>query len=130
MEWDEADIIAEESRRAHTSRMGMNANANQKQRETENQMAHIAESVPSHEVQANVKTYITHNKGAKWELVKAPEVSYRGKKTSCYIEDGCSLHLEIYSHNNELAPVYSTEKAIGIVLGTGNIGQKLTDNES
>jgi len=50
MEWDEADIIAEESRRAHTSRMGMNANANQKQRETEMQMAHITESVPSHEV--------------------------------------------------------------------------------
>jgi hypothetical protein len=30
----------------------------------------------------------------------------------------------------ELAPVYSTEKAIGIVLGTGNIGPRLTDNNS
>ena len=30
----------------------------------------------------------------------------------------------------ELAPVYSTEKAVGIVLGTGNIGSKLTDNDS
>ena len=30
----------------------------------------------------------------------------------------------------ELAPVYSTEKAVGVVLGTGNIGSKLTDNDS
>lgn len=54
----------------------------------------------------------------------------RGKKTACYIEDGCSLHLEIYSHMGMLAPVYSTEKAVGIVLGTGNMGEKLTDNDS
>jgi len=54
----------------------------------------------------------------------------RGKKTACYIEDGCSLHLEIYSHMGELAPVYSTEKAVGLVLGTGNMGPRLTDNDS
>ena len=53
-----------------------------------------------------------------------------GKKSTCYIEDGCSLHLEIYSHMGELAPVYSSEKAVGIVLGTGNLGAKLTDNDS
>jgi len=81
-------------------------------------------------VQENVKTYITHNKGGKWELIKAPEVTMAGKKSTCYIEDGCSLHLEIYSHMGELAPVYSSEKAVGIVLGTGNLGAKLTDNSS
>jgi len=30
----------------------------------------------------------------------------------------------------QLAPVYSSENAIGIVLGTGNIGSRLTDNNS
>lgn len=30
----------------------------------------------------------------------------------------------------QLAPVYSSENAIGIVLGTGNIGPRLTDNNS
>lgn len=54
----------------------------------------------------------------------------RGKKTACYIEDNCSLHLEIYSHMGELAPVYSSEKAVGIVLATGNIGYRLTENDS
>ena len=63
-------------------------------------------------------------------MIKAPEVTLSGKKSSCYIEDNCSLHLEIYSHMGELAPVYSTENAVGLVLGTGNIGYKLTDNES
>ena len=81
-------------------------------------------------MQENVKTFITHNKGGKWELLKAPETSITGKRTACYVEDNCSLHLEIYSHMGELAPVYSTEKAVGIVLGTGNIGSKLTDNDS
>jgi hypothetical protein len=75
-----------------------------------------------------VKTYITHNKGGKWELLKAPERLASGKATKCYLEDQCSLHLEIYSHAGALSPVYSTEKAVGIVLGTGNLGKRLTEN--
>lgn len=109
--------------------MGNMGNTNRKQRDTQDNMG-PPESVPAREVQENVKTFITHNKGGKWELIKAPEVSHRTKKTACYVEDGCSLHLEIYSHMGELAPVYSTEKAIGLVLGTGNIGPRLTDNDS
>jgi hypothetical protein len=40
-----------------------------------------------------IKTYITHNKGSTWELIRAPDVDMRGKSTGCYLEDGCSLHL-------------------------------------
>lgn len=126
--WDESDIIANEERKSRMSRMGQTGN--QKQRQTQDQIFKINESVPASEVQENVKTYITHNKGGKWELIKAPEVNKSGKPTQCYVEDGCSLHLEIYSHMGQLAPVYSTEKAVGIVLGTGNIGARLTDNDS
>ena len=121
-------MIAQESKKASHNRMG--GNMNNKQRQTEEQIFKIEESVAASEVQENVRTYITHNKGGKWELIKAPEISMRGKKTACYIEDNCSLHLEIYSHMGELAPVYSSEKAVGIVLGTGNLGFRLTDNES
>ena len=77
-----------------------------------------------------MRTFITHNKGGRWELIRSPTLTTAGTKIECYLEDGCSLHLEIYSHQGKLAPVYSTEKAIGIVLGTGNIGKKLTPNES
>lgn len=85
--------------------------------------------MPASEVQEHVRTYITHNKGGKWELIKAPvDPNLKGKIGTCYIEDGCSLHLEIYSHSGALAPVYSTEKAIGVILATGNTGKRLTDN--
>ena len=73
-----------------------------------------------------IKTYITHNKGASWELIKAPEQDMSGKTTDCFMEDGCSLHLQMYS-NNELAfaPPYSQESAVGVVMAVGSIGDKL-----
>ena len=131
-EFDESDMIEEETKKMRTNRMGNMNNQNKRQKETEDEVFKLQEGTPAFEVQNNVRTFITHNKGGKWELIKAPEVSGRkkGMQTACYVEDGCSLHLEIYSHMGELAPVYSTEKAIGLVLGTGNIGTRLTDNDS
>jgi len=76
-----------------------------------------------------VRTYISHNKGGKWELLRAPTVTSKGSPIDCHTEDDCSLHLEIYSHMGKLAPVYSTENAVGIVIGTGNLGRKLTSND-
>jgi len=73
-----------------------------------------------------IRTYITHNKGSTWELIRAPESDLRGKPNSCFIEDGCSLHLHMYSNNgHSFAPPYSQESAIGIVMAVGNIGKKL-----
>jgi len=73
-----------------------------------------------------IKTYITHNKGASWEVIEAPEHDMRGKPTGCYTEDGCSLHLHMYTNNAEMyAPPYSQESAIGIVMAVGSIGEKL-----
>lgn len=79
-----------------------------------------------------IKTYMTHNKGADWQLIRAPDQDLRGKSTNCYLEDQCSLHLQMYSHNpNQYAPPYSQERAVGIVLAVGNIGQKLeTDRDA
>lgn len=130
VEFDEADIIAEEERKTQKSRMGNSANSNKKQEVTEMQVLKIEDSIPAAEVQQQVRTYITHNKGGKWELLNAPKKTSKGKAIDCYIEDDCSLHLEIYSHQGALAPVYSVESAVGIVLGTGNLGKRLTDNNS
>lgn len=46
-----------------------------------------------------IKTYITHNKGASWELISAPAEDMKGKAIKCYAEDGCSLHLQMYTNN-------------------------------
>merc|ERR1719362_2628174 len=97
-EWGEDDMIAMENKKASRSRMGNSGNVNEKQKETQHDVFKLEESVPASEVQENVKTFITHNKGAKWELMKAPEKTPKGRSTRCYVEDGCSLHLEIYSH--------------------------------
>jgi hypothetical protein len=73
-----------------------------------------------------IKTYITHNKGASWELLRAPASDMRGKPNKCFLEDGCSLHLNMYSNKDKtFAPPYSQESAIGIVMAVGNMGEKL-----
>jgi len=73
-----------------------------------------------------IKTYITHNKGASWELIRAPQVDLKGQATNCFMEDHCSLHLQMYSHNpNHYAPPYSQESAVGVVMAVGNIGDKM-----
>lgn len=78
------------------------------------------------EFDQKIKTYISHNKGASWELIRAPEVDMRGKSSSCFLEDGCSLHLQMYSNNEQMyAPPYSQESAVGVVMAVGNMGQRL-----
>jgi hypothetical protein len=42
---------------------------------------------------SKIRTYITHNKGSTWELIRSPEKDMNGNNYNCYPEDGCSLHL-------------------------------------
>jgi len=71
---------------------------------------------------------ITHNKGASWDVIKAPLKTSKGKSIQCFKEDGCSLHLEIYSSAGAHSPVYSSDAAVGIIIGTGNLGEYLSEN--
>jgi len=74
-----------------------------------------------------VKTYMSHNKGASWNLIDAPLKDVHGRTLHCYQSDGaCSLHLHMYS-NNDLgyAPPYSNEASVGVVLAVGNTGNYL-----
>lgn len=59
------------------------------------------------DLQSNIRTYVTHNKGGKWDLIKAPTTDSEGNKVDCYLEEGCSLNLEVYSSNGAFAPPYS-----------------------
>lgn len=40
-----------------------------------------------------IKSYISHNRGSSWELIRAPGQDMKGKSTNCFSEDKCSLHL-------------------------------------
>ena len=103
---------------------GAKGNLNKKQVETQLSTQRDA-SVLKKEVDTNIKTYITHNKGGKWELIPAPAVNSEGKKLNCYVDEGCSLHLQIYSHDGQFAPPYSQDSAVGLILAVGNLGERL-----
>jgi len=87
------------------------------------------ESESLRQIDMAVRTVITHNKGSKWELIKPPTEDSQGRKTNCYLEDGCSLNLQIYSSNGLFAPPYSQESAVGVILAVGNLGDQLERNK-
>lgn len=106
---------------------GNSKSMNKKQQRTKE--AVTRESSNSNEatrdIDTNIKTYITHNKGGKWELIKAPTADADGKKVACYLDEGCSLHLQIYSSDGNFAPPYSQESSVGLVIAVGNVGANL-----
>jgi hypothetical protein len=72
-----------------------------------------------------VETVITFNKGGKWTPLTAPERDSSGKKYDC--GENCYLHL--HGVNSKYPQFYSVEKAVGIILGNGNVGKYLSQNE-
>ncbi|PHJ19881.1 sortilin, partial [Cystoisospora suis] len=71
-----------------------------------------------------VRTVISFDKGGVWSYLKAPKVDSRGQKIDCP-PDRCWLHLNGITHFSEFAPFYSVENAVGIIMGTGNVGSYL-----
>lgn len=76
----------------------------------------------------NVKSYISFNRGGKWQTLNPPEVSSHGQALNCHEQKDCSLHL--HSFSTEVLPYpYSTESAIGLIMGVGNLGKELSYTE-
>ncbi|KAH8585131.1 sortilin [Cryptosporidium sp. chipmunk genotype I] len=73
-----------------------------------------------------IRTVITFDKGGEWNYLKAPTIDSRGNRINCDVNDGCYLHLHGVSNYQSLAPFYSVENAVGIILGTGNVGSYLS----
>jgi len=71
-----------------------------------------------------VRTVISFDKGGIWSYLKPPKVDSTGKQIDCPPER-CWLHLHGVTNFRNYAPFYSTENAIGIVMGTGNVGPYL-----
>lgn len=82
------------------------SNINKKQQQTRESVQ--KDGLESGEGSSNkIRTLITHNKGGKWELIKAPSKDSENNNIECFLEEGCSLNLEIYSSNGRYAPPYS-----------------------
>mmetsp|Transcript_58242 Transcript_58242/g.176090 ORF Transcript_58242/g.176090 Transcript_58242/m.176090 type:complete len:868 (+) Transcript_58242:55-2658(+) len=71
-----------------------------------------------------VRTVISFDKGGVWTYLKPPKVDSRGARIECPPER-CWLHLHGISNFQNYAPFYSTENAVGIIMGTGNVGPYL-----
>jgi hypothetical protein len=71
-----------------------------------------------------VRTVISFDKGGLWSYLKAPKIDSLGKKLECP-PDRCWLHLHGITNFHNYAPFYSTENAVGIIMGTGNVGPYL-----
>ena len=74
-----------------------------------------------------LKTLITHNDGARWVEIRAPAKDAEGNKVSCDTSDihRCSLHLHSYTERPDKRATFSSESAVGLMMGTGNVGEEL-----
>ena len=68
-----------------------------------------------------IETFITFNKGASWNRIRAPDVDSDGKSYGC--EDYCFLNL--YGISSDIPPYYSVDSAIGVIVSNGSVGQYL-----
>ncbi|EZG56353.1 putative sortilin [Gregarina niphandrodes] len=73
-----------------------------------------------------VRTVISFDKGGSWQYLKPPTKDTLGNRISCEDSQKCWLHLHGITHFDRFAPFYSSENALGLVMGTGNVGAHLS----
>ncbi|KAK1940266.1 putative sortilin [Babesia divergens] len=75
-------------------------------------------------IEPNIRSVVSFNKGAEWHYLQPPRLDSEGKPYDC--EEGkCFLHLHGITQYKNFAPFYSVENATGLVLATGNVGDRL-----
>lgn len=74
-----------------------------------------------------LKTYITHNDGAQWSLIPAPQKDVLNHDYGCDSQsvEKCSLHLHGYTERDDPRHTYSSASAVGLMMGVGNVGEFL-----
>ncbi|KAF2099599.1 Oligoxyloglucan reducing end-specific cellobiohydrolase [Rhizodiscina lignyota] len=79
-----------------------------------------------------LKTKMTHNDGADWALIPAPEKDVEGNKYKCASDgiDKCSIHLHGYSERDDPRLTYASPSAIGLVMGVGTVGEFLSNDDT
>ena len=74
-----------------------------------------------------LRTKITHNDGGQWLYLTPPETDSEGKKYNCKGDlEKCSLNLHGYTERKDVRDTYSSGSAVGVLLGVGNVGDRLS----
>ncbi|KAK2796079.1 vacuolar protein sorting/targeting protein PEP1 [Onygenales sp. PD_12] len=76
------------------------------------------------------RSMITHNDGAEWALVAPPAKDSEGRSYGCSTKGGkptneCALHLHSYTERLDARDTFSSPSAVGLMIGTGNVGDFL-----
>lgn len=74
-----------------------------------------------------LKSMITYNDGSQWSHIIPPSIDSEGKKYACTGKstDKCSLNLHGYTEREDYRDTFSSQSAIGMMIGIGNVGEKL-----
>ena len=75
-----------------------------------------------------LKTMITHNDGAQWAPLQAPQKDAEDSAYECDVTnlEKCSLHLHGYTERRDPRDIFSSPSAVGMMMGVGNVGEFLT----
>jgi len=76
-----------------------------------------------------IRTVITFTKGAIWDYLDAPKVDSLGKPYPGCETKRCYLHLHGLSNYHNFPPFYSSEQGLGLIMGSGNVGEYLSYEE-
>ncbi|XXG99080.1 hypothetical protein Hte_005414 [Hypoxylon texense] len=93
-------------------------------------VVNTVENINSDSEPKRLQTKISHNDGANWAFLPPPERDLDDNKFSCYSETGdesCALHIHGYTERVDHRKTYSSESAIGLMFGIGNVGPILGD---
>jgi len=74
-----------------------------------------------------VRTVISFDSGGAWTYLRHPKVDSNGQRIRCP-DNSCWLHLHDFTELHTFAPVYSYKNALGIIMGSGNVGSSLSNN--
>ncbi|KAI1336416.1 vacuolar protein sorting [Xylariaceae sp. FL0016] len=75
-----------------------------------------------------LQTKISHNDGAEWAFLPPPREDTNKKGYACSSTKGdesCALHLHGYTERVDHRKTYSSESAVGLMFGIGNVGATL-----
>ncbi|KAI1819204.1 hypothetical protein F4861DRAFT_527855 [Xylaria intraflava] len=78
----------------------------------------------------NLQTRISHSDGAQWSFLPPPQQDVEGKPYSCFSRVGdavCALHIHGFTERVDRRKTFSSESAIGLMFGIGNVGPILGD---
>lgn len=78
----------------------------------------------------HLQTKISHDDGARWSFLPPPAKDVEGKDFDCRSDKGdekCALQIHGFTERVDHRKTYSSESAVGIMFGWGNVGSMLGD---